>query len=65
MPPVPPSTTSRPPRASSCRSTFWTRWAAASPPWAPAQEIKDAVHSLEGIQVKDLMELLGRVQKLK
>ncbi len=30
-----------------------------------SQEIKEAVHSLEGIQVKDLMELLGRVQKLK
>jgi hypothetical protein len=30
-----------------------------------SQEIKEAVRSLEGIQVKDLMELLGRVQKLK
>ena len=32
---------------------------------ALSQEIKDAVHSLEGIQVKDLMELLDRMQKLK
>jgi len=29
------------------------------------REIKDAVHSLEGIQVRDLMELLGRVKALK
>jgi hypothetical protein len=27
-----------------------------------SQEIKDAVRSLENIQVKDLMELLGRVK---
>jgi len=32
---------------------------------ALSQEIKEAVHSLEGIQVKDLMELLSRVQQLK
>ncbi len=30
-----------------------------------SQEIKDAVLSLEGIQVKDLMELLSRVQVLQ
>jgi 2-methylcitrate dehydratase len=32
---------------------------------ALSQEIKEAVHSLEGIQVKDLMELLSRVQALQ
>ncbi len=32
---------------------------------ALCQEIKDAVHSLEGIQVKDLMELLSRAQALQ
>jgi 2-methylcitrate dehydratase len=32
---------------------------------ALSQEIKEAVRSLEGIQVKDLMELLSRVQQLK
>jgi 2-methylcitrate dehydratase len=32
---------------------------------ALCRNIKDAVHSLEGIQVKDLMELLGRMQQLK
>jgi 2-methylcitrate dehydratase len=32
---------------------------------APAREIKEAVHALEGIQIKDLMELLGRVRVLQ